>query len=256
MFDIDKKKLGTLIAQLRKEKSLTQKELAEKLFISDKAVSKWETGNSIPDTTLLIPLAEILEISVTELLLCERQKNSIMNSKQVEDVVKTAICYPKIDDSKRRLDLPNKKTKIYIYIFAVIIGCIGAYFNSLQQSHFIFTLTITPIILGIVYGGYFLFFAKAKLPEYYDQYPIHGVYTGLVRMNIPGIQFNNKNWAYVVDNIYKWSCAMLLFWPTFCFLLDKIVPSIVEPLKIFIALGIILCSLFGSIVFAAKKYNK
>lgn len=46
MFDIDKEKLGAFIAQLRKEKGYTQKELADKLFLSNKAVSKWETGVS------------------------------------------------------------------------------------------------------------------------------------------------------------------------------------------------------------------
>lgn len=46
MFEIDKKKFGFFVAELRKEKNFTQKELAEKLFLSDKAVSKWETGVS------------------------------------------------------------------------------------------------------------------------------------------------------------------------------------------------------------------
>ena len=46
MFEIDKEKLGAFISQLRKEKGYTQKELAERLFISNKAVSKWETGGS------------------------------------------------------------------------------------------------------------------------------------------------------------------------------------------------------------------
>ena len=48
MFEIDKKEFGSFLAELRKEKGLIRKELAEKLFVSDKAVSKWETGGSIP----------------------------------------------------------------------------------------------------------------------------------------------------------------------------------------------------------------
>lgn len=47
MYEIDKKLLGAFIAELRKEKGFTQKELAEKLFLSDKAISKWETGGSL-----------------------------------------------------------------------------------------------------------------------------------------------------------------------------------------------------------------
>lgn len=68
MFEIDKKTFGIFLAEQRKAKGFTQRELAEKLFISDKAVSKWERGLSMPDIFLLVPLAEILDVSVTELL--------------------------------------------------------------------------------------------------------------------------------------------------------------------------------------------
>ena len=69
---MEKKQMGDFIAKLRKEKGWTQKELAEKLFISDKAVSKWERNLSYPDISLLDPLSEILEVSVSELLNGER----------------------------------------------------------------------------------------------------------------------------------------------------------------------------------------
>ena len=65
---MDLHKVGVFITSLRKEKGLTQKELAEKLNITDSAVSKWERGNSLPDTALLMPLCEFLGISITELL--------------------------------------------------------------------------------------------------------------------------------------------------------------------------------------------
>ena len=65
MYELDKARFGSFVAQLRKEKGLTQKALAQQLFISDKAVSKWETGVSVPDTALLIPLAEALGVTVT-----------------------------------------------------------------------------------------------------------------------------------------------------------------------------------------------
>ena len=67
-FEIDKERFGAFLAQLRKEKGMTQKELAERLFVSDKAVSKWERALSLPDVALLIPLADCLGVSVAELL--------------------------------------------------------------------------------------------------------------------------------------------------------------------------------------------
>ena len=58
---------GTMVKELREQRKLTQKDLAEKLRISDKTISKWETGKGLPDITLVTPLAEALGISVAEL---------------------------------------------------------------------------------------------------------------------------------------------------------------------------------------------
>ena len=69
-FELDKEKFGEFIAKLRKEMGMTQKELAERLFVSDKAVSKWERGQSLPDITTLNPLADALGVTAAELLNC------------------------------------------------------------------------------------------------------------------------------------------------------------------------------------------
>lgn len=63
MFNIDKKKFGAFVAALRKEKGITQKELSEQLCISDKAVSKWETGYSQPSVKELLYLIDTLGIT-------------------------------------------------------------------------------------------------------------------------------------------------------------------------------------------------
>lgn len=61
-------KTGKFISEKRKALNITQKELAHKLHITDKAVSKWERGLSFPDISILIPLAEVLNISLYDLL--------------------------------------------------------------------------------------------------------------------------------------------------------------------------------------------
>ena len=68
---MDQVKIGGFIAVRRKAKGLTQNQLAEKMGITDKAVSKWETGKSMPDLSLFMPLCELLEITLNELLLGE-----------------------------------------------------------------------------------------------------------------------------------------------------------------------------------------
>ena len=70
-------KIGKLISVLRKQKGLTQVQLGDMLGISDKSVSKWERGINAPDISLLNPLSDILDISVTELLNGEKNEKEI-----------------------------------------------------------------------------------------------------------------------------------------------------------------------------------
>ncbi len=72
---MDRYVTGAVIRKLREDKKMTQEELAAKIFVSSKAVSKWETGQGFPDVTLLEPLAEALGISVIELLSGEDIRN-------------------------------------------------------------------------------------------------------------------------------------------------------------------------------------
>ena len=69
---MDYNKIGKFIEEERKNKKLTQAKLAEKIFVSEKTISKWENGKGIPDTTSLVKLCEVLEISLNELLNGER----------------------------------------------------------------------------------------------------------------------------------------------------------------------------------------
>ena len=68
---MDQKKIGSFIAARRKDNGLPQSQLAEKLGITDKAISKWETGKSMPDLSLFNPLCDLLQITLNELLLGE-----------------------------------------------------------------------------------------------------------------------------------------------------------------------------------------
>ena len=69
---MDQIKIGRFIAVLRRERAMSQRELAEALCVSDKTVSKWECGRGLPDASLMLPLCELLGITVNELLSGER----------------------------------------------------------------------------------------------------------------------------------------------------------------------------------------
>ena len=101
-FELDKEKFGEFIAKLRKERGMTQRELAEKLFVSDKAVSKWERGQSLPDITMLNPLADALGATSAELLNCEKIENKKVDASQVDEIVEKAIVLSDEDKKEKR----------------------------------------------------------------------------------------------------------------------------------------------------------
>ena len=90
---MDQLKIGKFIAECRKQKNLTQMQLAEKLGITDKAISKWERGVSMPDTSIMLELCDILGISVNELLSGEKinmENNNQKNEQLLLDMAKEA----------------------------------------------------------------------------------------------------------------------------------------------------------------------
>lgn len=94
---MDTRLTGRFIAERRKELSLNQKELAEKLNVTDKAVSKWETGRSAPDISMLEPLAEALGVTVAEILKGQKIEKEKLNEVSDEIIVQT------MKKSRRRL---------------------------------------------------------------------------------------------------------------------------------------------------------
>ena len=91
---MDKNATGRFIAELRKQKGFTQKELAEKLMVTDKAISRWETGKGLPDTSLLKPLGEALDVSISELLSGKIIEEAEMKE-QTDKIIFEALIYSK-----------------------------------------------------------------------------------------------------------------------------------------------------------------
>lgn len=96
--------IGTFIAACRKEKNLTQMQLAEKLNITNRAVSKWETGKSCPDVSIMLELCDILDITVNELLSGERIPMENYQKKAEENLIELQAKKEKAQKSFKRIE--------------------------------------------------------------------------------------------------------------------------------------------------------
>lgn len=119
-------KIGKFISILRKEKGITQQTLAEYLGVTDKAVSKWERGLSLPDISLLGPISDYFHITVNELLLGKKSERSI-SKEEIEKINKDILeySYIQIGSSKKC----QKKLKIIISIISLFLLTILLFFS-------------------------------------------------------------------------------------------------------------------------------
>ena len=117
---MDQLKIGRFIAECRKQTKLTQLQLADKLGITDKAISKWERGIAMPDTSLMLELCDILGISVNELLSGEKinMENNEKNNEQL------------LLELAKEVEQKNKTiwTTMWVIMIVSIIGLLGGCF--------------------------------------------------------------------------------------------------------------------------------
>lgn len=213
MYQLDNEKFGKFICELRKETSLTQKELAEKLFVSDKTVSKWERGASIPNVMLLIPISEILEVTVTELLKGERiDTKKDMDAEEVETLVVGSLELSVQDMIKKR------KTKWKIaYLSCVLIIFIELILftvSNMELELLCDSLKVSGVML--IFATWLCPFAK-ELPTYYDGNKINFVSQGIFRIHMVGLSFNNENWSYILNVFRSVSLGITVLAPVFCY---------------------------------------
>lgn len=102
---MDTEKFGKFIAACRMDNHMTQKELAQKLQVTDKAVSRWERGKGFPDISFLVPLSEALNISVLELMKSERDdtKREVFSAGEIRNVLTSASQMEKQNKREARL---------------------------------------------------------------------------------------------------------------------------------------------------------
>ncbi len=147
---MNQEKIGKFIATLRKENNLTQMQLAEALNITDRAVSKWERGKSLPDVSVMLDLCQILHIEVSELLNGERIMKENYNEKQQELLLQMAK--QKQEADKRLLHLEIVIGAIALVYFLGILS-VAAYLPMADWLQAVLIVgAFIPFLCAMFYG--------------------------------------------------------------------------------------------------------
>ena len=138
---MDQIKIGKFIAECRKKNNLTQKQLAEKLNITDRAISKWENGKAMPDSSIMLDLCSELKISVNELLSGEELEMNNYNEKVEKNLLE--IVKQKEESDKRLLTMEIVIGVLISIVFLTLI--LIASFVEMEEW-----IRITLIITGFI----------------------------------------------------------------------------------------------------------
>lgn len=154
---MDLDKISELIKSKRKEKGLTQLELAEKLNVTEKAISRWETGRGTPDISLLIPLSKALDLDVSEIL---NGKESKKEEKNIQEIINYIEINKK---SKNKYIVP-----LFIGLYAVLLFLYLGYLKieySIESGH----TYLGEIIINVFFAFGIWFINRLIANNYYDK---------------------------------------------------------------------------------------
>jgi len=199
---MNQEKIGKFILELRREKNMTQQELADKIGVTDRAISKWENGRGLPDLSLMIPLCKELGITINELISGEQIEKEDYQSKLEENIFKT------IDYTNKKFANKNKIFKIVVGIMIILITITGLMFfvdvNRMNNND--------PVVFS-TWG-----FKYAPLVDFHEEKIISGVENYLLEKsyNEPKHHENEKSFVsirtYLIEeknkhklyNVYSW----------------------------------------------------
>ena len=149
---MNQQKTGEFLKQLRKERGLTQEELAEKFFVSSRTVSRWETGSNLPDLRMLIDLAEYYDVDIREIINGER-KSEMMDSETKDTLKKVAEYVERENQEHRKKMIEMLSLSAILLVFCALLydtkGFCGAIAESACQNMILFSLGITLSAVGL-----------------------------------------------------------------------------------------------------------
>ena len=123
---MDQIKIGGFLKDLRKEKGITQEQLAEKLGVSGRTISRWETGNNMPDISLLVEIAEFFDVSIPEIIKGERKSEDM--EEETKEVAETMSDYARAEKEQLLKSIRNMSILgLAALLFFMVLNITGAY---------------------------------------------------------------------------------------------------------------------------------
>ncbi len=247
---LDAAALGAFVARARAERGLTQRQLAERLYVSDKTVSKWERGLSLPSVPLLVPLAGALGLSISELMACEEVPHEECLGRAEADRLIAAS----LDLS--RAALTGRQRALRCAAFAATVAVWGVLTVAAAHLRNLDTLlsgfsdpAVAGGLLMLVALAWFSFFCHETLPGYYDENRISFVTQGPFRMNLGCLmRVHNGNWP-VICRAARWSAAAAaVLIPALELALGDVLPNA--------TVGLLGCAAFFVPILVAGKLNE
>ena len=157
---MNQEQIGKFIAELRKEKNMTQQELADKIGVTDRAISNWENGRRLPDLSLIKVVASELDISVAELL-----NGRKLNKEELEELkitINNLLEYNTMEEIKKIKKSNSAFTVSFVFIVLAIIG------NELNFTSDIFNMEVASSYLLSCHLIYLNCFFACKDPNNYS----------------------------------------------------------------------------------------
>ncbi len=158
---MDQIKIGKFIASCRKEQGMTQAVLAEKLGISDRAVSKWETGKAMPDSGIMLALCDLLKINVNELLSGERIMAELYDKRAEENLLAM----------KREIEEKNRQmlqAEYWVVIPAVLAGLVLIFVASFVSMPAWLRVVLIEFALVMILTAVFIAVGIEQKAGYYE----------------------------------------------------------------------------------------
>jgi len=145
---MDQKKIGSFLRELRNEKNLSQEKLAEEFGVTSRSISRWENGNTMPDISIIIELADFYDVDIREIIHGERKSENM--DKELKDTLVTVADYTNNENGKIMQSAVNMA--IITSVLFEIITLIIFYFYSLSDN-LLLNLAAIVTSFGVLYSG-------------------------------------------------------------------------------------------------------